>query len=99
MRESKFSFIIATLRPLVTGLIKKAVAKAIEEGIRTGLVQVDAQLADIKERYHDAKEQDGLSQIDALKQVITKKKEEGEATKEKAKEKTRAFLDLIRFSR
>ncbi|GAA6063477.1 hypothetical protein JCM10212_006339 [Sporobolomyces blumeae] len=86
VRDSKHSFLINTLRPLATGLIKGAVTKAIEAAIRSGLEQVDMQLADIRERLDDAKQQEGTSKIDSLKASFNQKKAEGERKKAKAEE-------------
>ncbi len=54
VRDTKYSWLVTAFKPIATGLIKKAVAKAIEVGIQSGLVQIDAQLADIRERLEDA---------------------------------------------
>jgi len=87
VKHSKYSFLISTFRPILTGLIKKAVAKGIQEGIRGGLVQLDAQLADIMERYEEAKKADGAGgTIDVIKSVITEKKESAQEQKAKAEE-------------
>ncbi|GAA5879129.1 hypothetical protein JCM16303_001308 [Sporobolomyces ruberrimus] len=86
VRESKHSFLINTLRPLATGLIKGALTKAIEAAIRSGLEQVDMQVADIRERLDDAKQQEGTSKLDSLKASFNQKKAEGERKKAKAEE-------------
>jgi len=88
VRDSKYSGLINLFKPLLTGLIKKGVAVGIQEGIRSGLVQLDAQLADISERYEEAKKQDGAGgTIDVIRSVITDKKEEAAEAKAKAEEK------------
>jgi len=87
VRESKHSFLINTLRPLATGLIKGALTKAIEAAIRSGLEQVDMQVADIRERLDHAKNQEGTSKIDSLKASFNQKKAEGERAKAKAQDK------------
>ncbi|GAA5906426.1 uncharacterized protein JCM6883_004476 [Sporobolomyces salmoneus] len=86
VRESKHSFLINTLRPLATGLIKTALTKAIEAAIRSGLEQADMQIADIRERLDEAKSQEGTSKIDSLKASFNQKKAEGEQKKAKAEE-------------
>ncbi|KAK4699364.1 hypothetical protein P7C70_g6896, partial [Phenoliferia sp. Uapishka_3] len=88
VRDSKYSFLISTFKPLVTGLIKKGVAVAIQEGIRSGLVQLDAQLGDLSERYEAAMNEEGTGKVDALKTSYREKKAEADRTAEKAKEKT-----------
>ncbi|GAA5934568.1 uncharacterized protein JCM15063_004617 [Sporobolomyces koalae] len=87
VRDSKHSFLINTLRPLATGLIKSALTKAIEAAIRSGLEQVDMQVADIRERLDEAKQQEGTSKLDSLKASFQQKKAEGERKKAKAEEK------------
>ncbi|KAL8287370.1 hypothetical protein RQP46_003822 [Phenoliferia psychrophenolica] len=87
VRENKHAFLLATFKPLLSGLIKKAVATGIQEGIRSGLVQIDAQLADLAERYQDAKSADGVKTLDAVKTSYREKKAEAERTAEKAKAK------------
>lgn len=82
VRGSKHSLLIVTFRALATGLIKKAVAKAIEESIRAALIQVDAQLTDISERLEDAKDDESVSTLDVLKATYTEKKEAAKETKE-----------------
>lgn len=78
VRGSKHSMLITVLKPIATGLIKKAVAKAIEEGIRSGLMQLDAQLADISERLDAAKGDDDTSTLDVLKKTFADKKVEAQ---------------------
>lgn len=73
---------------LVTGMVKKGVAHAIQEGIRSGLVQLDSQLADISERLEAAKDAEGVSKVDVIKEAFADKKAEAEKKKE---ELTRAF--------
>ena len=63
-------------------MIKKAVAKAIEESIRAALIQIDAQLTDISERLEDAKDDESVSTLDVLKATYTEKKESAKETKE-----------------
>lgn len=95
VRDSKHATLINLLRPLATGLIKSSITKALEAAIRSGLEQLDMQLSDLSERLEDAKQQEGTSKIDALKQSFNSKREEAHQKKEKASEKTReCFLPL-----
>ncbi|GAA5972551.1 hypothetical protein JCM8115_000263 [Rhodotorula mucilaginosa] len=86
VRDSKHATLINFLRPLATGLIKSAVTKALEAAVRSGLEQLDMQLSDLSERLEDAKQQEGTSKIDALKQSFNTKKNEAERKKERAEE-------------
>lgn len=92
VRDAKHSFLISAFKPLVTGLIKKGIATAIQEGIRSGLVQLDAQLGDLSERYEAAKDADGVNTLDAIKTSYREKKAEAERTAEKAKDKARTYF-------
>jgi hypothetical protein len=95
VRESKHSTLINFLRPLATGLIKTAVTKAIEVAIRAALEQADQQISDILERIEDANSEEGTNKIDALKAHFNEKKQNAQATKEKAQQAARAsFLSL-----
>ena len=89
VRDSKHATLINFLRPLATGLIKSAVTKALEAAVRSGLEQLDMQLSDLSERLEDAKQQEGTSKIDALKQSFNTKKNEAERKKERAEELAR----------
>jgi len=91
IRDAKHTLLYSTIRPLATGLIKKQVAKAIEDGIRTALEQVDMQLSDIKERLEDAKSRDDVSRVDVLKDAFARRKEEGERKAAEADQKTGTF--------
>lgn len=73
-------------------MVKKGVAHAIQEAIRSGLVQLDSQLADISERLEAAKDAEGGSKIDIIKQTLAEKKAEAEKKKE---EVTRAFVCVL----
>jgi Protein of unknown function (DUF4449) len=44
IRDSRHDLLYKTLRPLATGLIKKQVAKAMEDGIRSGFEWADREL-------------------------------------------------------
>ncbi|KAJ7583040.1 hypothetical protein C8J56DRAFT_865456 [Mycena floridula] len=57
IRDSKHDLFYKTFRPLATGLIKRQIAKAIKDGIATGLGYVDGQLIGVRDRIHEAKAQ------------------------------------------
>lgn len=88
VRDAKFSFLINTVKPIILGAIKRGVAVAIQEAIRNGLVQIDAQLADISERIDRAKDDDNVSTLDAIKDSFIDKKEQAQQKKD---ELTRKF--------
>ncbi|MBW0513033.1 hypothetical protein O181_052748 [Austropuccinia psidii MF-1] len=89
IRDSKHNFLYSTLRPLAQSLVKKQIAKAIEDGIRTGLGQLDAQFVDIKERLDAAEGDENISKMDVIKETFTSKKEEASIiTDEKSKKGT-----------
>lgn len=68
IRGSKHDVLYKVLRPLATGLIKKQICKAAEEGIREGLEKLDVQLVDLRDRMDEAKQAEGRSQMDVLKE-------------------------------
>jgi len=59
VRDSKHDFLYKTLKPLVTGLVKKQIRKAIEDGVRTGLEYVDGQLIAVRDRMAEAESEEG----------------------------------------
>lgn len=75
IRDSKHNFLYSTLRPLAQSLVKKQIAKAIEDGIRSGLAQLDAQFVDIKERLEAAEGEDNVTKMDVIKDTFKSKKE------------------------
>lgn len=95
VRGSKHSTLINLFKPLAMGLMKKAIAKAIEEGIRSGLQQVDAQLADISERVDEADDAEGTNKFAKVKSAFQEKKEAAKREKdEKTRECSRRVLRL-----
>ncbi|KAH8916527.1 hypothetical protein BT69DRAFT_767547 [Atractiella rhizophila] len=78
IREAKHSTLYALARPLATGLIKKQIAKAIEDAIKQGLVQLDAQLVDMKERMEatEGGKKEAFNQLFAKKDDAKTKVEE-----------------------
>ena len=55
------------------------------------------QVADIRERLDEAKQQEGTSKLDSLKASFNQKKAEGERKKAKAEEAARELLFQFRF--
>lgn len=91
IRDTKHNFLYSTLRPLAQSLVKKQIAKAIEDGIRSGLGQLDAQFVDIKERLDDAEGDDQITKMDVIKDTFTSKKDDASAQVSEKKEKTGTF--------
>jgi hypothetical protein len=69
IRDSKHDLLYKTLKPLMMGLIKKQIKKAVEDGIRTGLEYVDGQLVGVQKRMRDAKADDEGSRVQVLQDV------------------------------
>lgn len=76
IRETKHNFLYSTLKPLAQSLVKKQISKAIEDGIRTGLTQLDSQFVDIREKLEAAEGDDKVSKMDVIKRTFTSKKDE-----------------------
>ncbi|KAK4051695.1 hypothetical protein OIO90_004645 [Microbotryomycetes sp. JL221] len=85
IRNKRHNILVAMLKPLAQGLIKKGIAKAIEGAIRDGLQQLDAQLADISERVEEAEDEEGAGKFTKVKKAFAEKKSEAEQKKEEAK--------------
>jgi Protein of unknown function (DUF4449) len=69
IRDSKHDLLYKTLKPLASGLIKKQIQKAIQDGLRTALEYVDGQLVGVRDRMETAKVTEGQSRADVLKDV------------------------------
>lgn len=100
VRGSKHAMLISILRPLATGLIKKAIQKALEAAIREGLQQIDAQISDLNERAEAARRDDtDVSRLDALKQAYNDKKAEAEDAKRRNEPKGQFQITTDRDSK
>lgn len=56
IRDSKHDLLYKTLKPLATGLVKKQIAKAIRDGIETGLGIFDDQLIAVRDKIEQARQ-------------------------------------------
>ncbi|TFK24361.1 hypothetical protein FA15DRAFT_680768 [Coprinopsis marcescibilis] len=72
IRDSKHDFLYKTLRPLATGLVKKQIQKAIQDGLKTGLEYVDGQLVGVRDRMEHAKVTEGESRTEVLKELFNR---------------------------
>ena len=59
VRDSKHDFLYKTGKPLLAGLVKKQIQKAIEDSVRTGLEYVDGQLVGVRDRMAEVKAEEG----------------------------------------
>jgi len=85
IRDSKHDLLYKTLKPLATGLVKKQIQKAIEDGVRTGLEYVDGQLVGVRDRMAEARAEEGIdgetkTKMQVLQEIFQKKKEETSST-------------------
>lgn len=71
IRDSKHQLLYKTLKPLMMGLVKKQIKKAVEDGVRTALEYVDGQLVGVQQRMSEAKASDETTRIQALQEVST----------------------------
>ncbi|KAJ1036200.1 hypothetical protein NDA18_000065 [Ustilago nuda] len=55
IRDSKHDTLIKVIKPLATGIIKKQISKAVEQGIRDGLEDLDRQLETFAKNTDDEK--------------------------------------------
>jgi hypothetical protein len=79
IRDSRHDLLYKTFRPLATGLIKKQIAKAIEDGLRSGFEWADRELVKVRATVADAKQSDG-STFDALKTAFAHKTDAASTT-------------------
>jgi hypothetical protein len=56
--------------------VKKQICKALEDGIRSALGQLDSQFVDIRERLEAAEGDDKVSKMEVIKRTFTNKKDE-----------------------
>ncbi|KAG5640527.1 hypothetical protein DXG03_008215 [Asterophora parasitica] len=76
IRDSKHDFLYKTLKPLATGLVKKQIQKAIQDGIHTALEYVDGQLVSVRDRMESAKAEGGEGRAQALQDLFQRKKDD-----------------------
>jgi hypothetical protein len=70
IRDSKHQILYKTLKPLMMGLVKRQIKKAVEDGVRTALEYVDGQLVGVQQRMDEAKKSDDdLSRVQVLQDV------------------------------
>ena len=69
IRDSKHDLLYKTLKPLMMGLVKKQIKRAVEDGVRTALEYVDGQLVGVQNRMAEAKVSDDTTRIQVLQEV------------------------------
>jgi len=93
IRDSKHDFLYKTLRPLATGLIKKQIQRAITQALRTGLEYVDGQLVTVRDRIEHAKQTEGESRTDVLRDLFKHKTDEASMRSAESKSKFKIVTD------
>jgi len=73
VRDTKHDALIKMFKPLVTGLVKKQISKAVQDAIRTGLEYVDGQLVAVRDRYTEARQNPDLNTTETFKSLFEKK--------------------------
>jgi len=91
IRETKHNFLYSTLKPLAQSLVKKQISKAVEDGIRSSLAQLDSQFVDIRERLEAAEGDDKVSKMEVIKRTFTHKKDESSIITNDEKSKKGTF--------
>lgn len=86
-REMKHQFLYSVVLPLVSGLIKRQIARQIEQSIRTGLQYADTQLAAVRREVKEANAAPGAKKADAFSGLLQKKTAQGEEAKAKTETK------------
>ncbi|KAL9715568.1 hypothetical protein Ac2012v2_000009 [Leucoagaricus gongylophorus] len=85
IRDAKHNFLYKTIKPLATGLIKKQIEKAVRDALITGLEYIDGQLVAVRDRMETAKQTEGHTRTDVLKELFQNKKSEVKSKEEKEK--------------
>lgn len=92
IRESKHDLLYKFIKGIATGVIKKAIAAAVEKAIRTGLEFADEQLVEVRNTVNEAKQSDETTRKQALQDMYKRKKAAAaEAKAEKVDEKKGEF--------
>jgi hypothetical protein len=84
LRDTKHDLLYKFIKGPATGIIKKALAKAVEGAIRTGLEYVDGQLVEIRNTIDENKDQDDVTRKQALQNMYKRKKSEAQEAKARA---------------
>lgn len=84
IRDSKHNFLYNMVRATATGLIKNAVAKAIQAAIRQALVQLDQQLTDIRDAANDGETIE--ERLQSVRERVAEKKAKSDEKAAKAKQ-------------
>ncbi|SPC61997.1 uncharacterized protein UHOD_13922 [Ustilago sp. UG-2017b] len=80
IRDSKHDTLIKVIKPLATGIIKKQISKAAEQGIRDGLEDLDRQLVELRDRIERNKALEGKSVTDSFKETFAKNTDDEKKT-------------------
>lgn len=91
IRDSKHDLLYKFIKGTASGVIKKAIATAIEVAIKTALEHLDDQLVEVRNTMDDAKKSDDTTRTDALKDLYARKKENAKEKAAEADQKTGTF--------
>lgn len=86
LRDTKHDLLYKFIKGPATGVIKKALAKAVETGIRSALEYVDEQLVEIRSTIDESKDADDVTRKQALQDLYKRKKAEAQEAKQKVDE-------------
>ncbi|KAF6749272.1 hypothetical protein DFP72DRAFT_1142839 [Ephemerocybe angulata] len=67
VRDSKHDTLYKTLKPLMMGLVKKQIGKAVADGVRSALGWVDGRMAEVKRKVELKRNEEGMSDSQVLK--------------------------------
>jgi len=94
IRDSKHDTLYKVLKPLMMGLVKKQIKKAVEDGVRTGLEYVDGQLVGVQQRMDEAKSSDETTRIQVLQDIFKRKSAEAQSVKSKTKTESHSHFKV-----
>ncbi|KZW03262.1 hypothetical protein EXIGLDRAFT_759133 [Exidia glandulosa HHB12029] len=95
IKDAKHGTLYKALRPLATGLIKKQIAKAFSDSIRTGLELLDEQLVQVRDNMSEASQSDDKSRTDVLRTMFARKQEEAETKASSVKSKRESKFKFV----
>ncbi|KAH9944711.1 hypothetical protein B0H21DRAFT_863006 [Amylocystis lapponica] len=82
IRDSKHDVLYKTLLPLVQGLVKKQLQKAVGGAVATALEYVDGQLVAVRDQMAEAKAGDERGRTQVLREHLAARKDEAGAKKD-----------------
>ncbi|KAF5332450.1 hypothetical protein D9611_005445 [Ephemerocybe angulata] len=88
VRDSKHDTLYKTLKPLMMGLVKKQIGKAVADGVRSALGWVDGRMAEVKRKVELKRNEEGMSDAQVLSDMLTRAKSDASSKAAEAESRT-----------